>query len=154
MHSKSLLYLSVLAVIAIRSTAMNGVLAIPSSASNIGVPDLHPDQHHYQSQHHHHQRAPNIVLTNDDGWAEMNIRAQNDALVKAGYKVLLSHSEMFYFYFLLCLLYASASGFLSYFYFLNAEADVKTIVFFIRSSSPLQPKTSPVQAPDLSSRQY
>lgn len=34
--------------------------------------------------------ALNLILTNDDGWAEMNIRAQNDALIEAGHKVVLS----------------------------------------------------------------
>ncbi|EMD35005.1 hypothetical protein CERSUDRAFT_96919 [Gelatoporia subvermispora B] len=34
--------------------------------------------------------AQNIVLTNDDGWAVAQIRAQNDALVAAGFNVILS----------------------------------------------------------------
>ncbi|KAF7373322.1 Acid phosphatase [Mycena sanguinolenta] len=36
------------------------------------------------------QTANKIVLTNDDGWAVAQIRAQNDALTTAGYNVVLS----------------------------------------------------------------
>ena len=34
-----------------------------------------------------HAKISNLVLTNDDGWAVANIRAQNDALRAAGYDV-------------------------------------------------------------------
>lgn len=33
------------------------------------------------------RRGTKIVLTNDDGWAVAQIRAQNDALIAAGYDV-------------------------------------------------------------------
>ncbi|KAJ7737894.1 sure-like protein [Mycena maculata] len=36
------------------------------------------------------QTGPKVVLTNDDGWAVAQIRAQNDALNAAGYNVILS----------------------------------------------------------------
>jgi outer membrane lipoprotein SlyB len=74
LRTKSSLYLSVLAAIAIASTSTNVASAISSSSS--------PDYHQM-----HHKQALNLVLTNDDGWAEMNIRAQNDALLEAGHKV-------------------------------------------------------------------
>ncbi len=32
-------------------------------------------------------QVKNIILTNDDGWAVAQIRAQNDALKDAGYNV-------------------------------------------------------------------
>lgn len=35
-------------------------------------------------------RAVNIVSSNDDGWAEANIRALHDSLTGAGHSVLLS----------------------------------------------------------------
>jgi 5'/3'-nucleotidase SurE len=35
-------------------------------------------------------QAANIVLSNDDGWAEINIRTLFDALTKAGENVVLS----------------------------------------------------------------
>lgn len=31
--------------------------------------------------------SQNIILTNDDGWAVAQIRAQNDALIAAGFNV-------------------------------------------------------------------
>ncbi|KII84069.1 hypothetical protein PLICRDRAFT_46398 [Plicaturopsis crispa FD-325 SS-3] len=37
-----------------------------------------------------HGNGVKVLLTNDDGWAELNIRAQNDALIAAGYNVVLS----------------------------------------------------------------
>lgn len=35
-------------------------------------------------------QAVRIVQSNDDGWAELNIRALNDALIASGHQVLLS----------------------------------------------------------------
>lgn len=35
-------------------------------------------------------QAVRIVQSNDDGWAELNIRALNDALIAGGHQVLLS----------------------------------------------------------------
>ena len=36
----------------------------------------------------------NILLTNDDGWATAQIRAQNDALEEAGFSVCVSHRSL------------------------------------------------------------
>ncbi len=36
-------------------------------------------------------QVKNIILTNDDGWAVAQIRAQNDALKAAGYNVSSKH---------------------------------------------------------------